>query len=333
MKAIIPTAGVGTRLRPFTHTIPKVLLHVADKPILGHILDKIVAEGIRDVTFVVGYLGDMIEKYVRREYPALDSHFVLQEEAKGLGHAIYLTREQCAGSKEPALIILGDTILEADLSILHNAGTDMIGVREVEDPRRFGVVEMRGEFISAMVEKPEKPKTNLAIVGIYYLNNLSLLYECLEANVNKGVLTKGEIQLTDALQGMIERGARMKAFKVEGWYDCGKPETLLATNHALLEKSFMNTAPELHERFGTVRIKPPVYVAPGADVSDSILGPDVTIAENAVVKNCIVSNSIINEEARLRDVLLAGSIIGSGAVVQAAALRLYVGDKSEVIFE
>jgi glucose-1-phosphate thymidylyltransferase len=333
MKAIIPTAGVGTRLRPFTHTIPKVLLHVADKPILGHILDKIVAEGIRDVTFVVGYLGDMIEKYVRREYPALDSHFVLQEEPQGLGHAIYLTREQCAGSDEPALIILGDTILEADLSILHNAGTDMIGVREVEDPRRFGVVEMRGEFISAMVEKPEQPKTNLAIVGIYYLNNLSLLYECLEANMKKGVLTKGEIQLTDALQGMIERGARMKAFKVEGWYDCGKPETLLATNHALLEKSFMNTAPELHERFGTVRIKPPVYVAPGADVSDSILGPDVTIAENAVVKNCIVSNSIINEEARLRDVLLAGSIIGSGAVVQAAALRLYVGDKSEVIFE
>jgi len=333
MKAIIPTAGVGTRLRPFTHTIPKVLLHVADKPILGHILDKIVAEDIRDVTFVVGYLGDMIEKYVRREYPALDSHFVLQEEAKGLGHAIYLTRGQCAGSKEPALIILGDTILEADLSILHNAETDMIGVREVEDPRRFGVVEMRGEFISAMVEKPEKPKTNLAIVGIYYLNNLSLLYECLEANMKKGILTKGEIQLTDALQGMIERGTRMKAFKVEGWYDCGKPETLLATNHALLEKSFMNTAPELHERFGTVRIKPPVYVAPGADVSDSILGPDVTIAENAVVKNCIVSNSIINEEARLRDVLLAGSIIGSGAVVQAAALRLYVGDKSEVIFE
>jgi glucose-1-phosphate thymidylyltransferase len=333
MKAIIPTAGVGTRLRPFTHTIPKVLLHVADKPILGHILDKIVAEGIRDVTFVVGYLGDMIEKYVRREYPALDSHFVLQEEAKGLGHAIYLTREQCADPDEPALIILGDTILEADLSILHNAETDMIGVREVEDPRRFGVVEMQGEFISAMVEKPEKPKTNLAIVGIYYLNNLSLLYECLEANMKKGVLTKGEIQLTDALQGMIERGTRMKAFKVEGWYDCGKPETLLATNHALLEKSFMNTAPELRERFGTVRIKPPVYVAPGADVSDSILGPDVTIAENAVVKNCIVSNSIINEEARLKDVLLADSIIGSGAVVQAAALRLYVGDKSEVIFE
>jgi glucose-1-phosphate thymidylyltransferase len=333
MKAIIPTAGVGSRLRPFTHTIPKVLLQVADKPILGHILDKLVQENVHDVTFVVGYLGDQIEEYVRKAYPNLTSRFVEQKETRGLGHAILLTREALADTQEPVLIILGDTVIDADLSLLKNANSIMLGVHEVEDPRRFGVVEVQGDQITAMVEKPERPVSNLAICGIYYLPQIEPLYTCLQDNMEGSILTKGELQLTDALQVLLRKGTTMKAFQVDGWFDCGKPETLLATNRTLLEQRFSDNVAELLERFPTVRIKPPVYIGPGAEVTNSIIGPDVTIGAGASVNTAIVSNAIINEGAQLNNVLLADSIIGNESQVQAAALRLYVGDRSEVIFD
>ena len=333
MKAIIPTAGVGSRLRPFTHTIPKVLLQVADKPILGHILDKLVQENVHDVTFVVGYLGEQIEEYVRGAYPNLTSHFVEQKETRGLGHAILLTREALAGTNEPVLIILGDTVIDADLNLLKKADNILIGVHEVEDPRRFGVVEVQGDHIVNMVEKPERPVSNLAICGIYYLPQIEPLYACLQDNMTHGVFTKGELQLTDALQVLLRKGETMKAFEVDGWFDCGKPETLLATNRTLLEQRFSNNVEELLQRFPTIRIKPPVYIGPGAEITDSIIGPDVTISAGASVNSSIVSNAIINEGAQINNVLLADSIIGNESQVQAAALRLYVGDRSEVIFD
>ncbi|NQU43400.1 NTP transferase domain-containing protein [bacterium] len=333
MKAIIPTAGVGSRLQPFTHTVPKVLLQVADKAILGHILDSVIQEGIHEVTFVVGYLGEMIEEYVTENYPQIQAHFVEQEEAKGLGHAIYLTRAVHADETEPVVIILGDTILQANLSVLKDAPDNMIGVCEVDNPQRFGIVELDGDYVSNMVEKPDKPRSNLAIVGIYFLKNLPLLYRCLEENIENRIKTKDEYQLTDALQLMLDKGSKMKAFPVKGWYDCGKPETLLATNRTLLEMRFPNNKAELEARYETVRVRPPVYIAEGARVSDSIIGPYVTIGKDCVVDSSIVTNSIINQDARLRGVLLADSIIGNDAQVEARAIRLYVGDKSEVIYE
>jgi glucose-1-phosphate thymidylyltransferase len=333
MKAIIPTAGVGSRLRPFTHTIPKVLLQVADKPILGHILDKLIQEDVQDVTFVVGYLGEQIEEYVRRAYPHLTSHFVEQKETRGLGHAILLTQDALEGTTEPVLIILGDTVIDADLSLLKKADSVMLGVHEVEDPRRFGVVELDGDCITGMVEKPERPQSNLAICGIYYLPQIEPLYACLQDNMNHGVLTRGELQLTDALHVLLRKGVTMKAFQVDGWFDCGKPETLLATNRTLLKQRFSDNEKELLQRFPSIRIKPPVYIGPDAQVEDSIIGPDVTISAGASVHCSIVTNAIINEGAQLNTVLLADSIIGNESQVQAAALRLYVGDRSEVIFD
>ncbi|HUT22740.1 MAG TPA: sugar phosphate nucleotidyltransferase [Sumerlaeia bacterium] len=333
MKAIIPTAGFGTRLQPFTHTTPKVLLQVADKPILGHIIEELRKANVRDVTFVVGYLGDRIEEYVRRQYPDLNARFVEQAEPRGLGHAIYVTADLHRESAEPLLILLGDTVIDVDLAVLRGAETDRIGVAEVDDPHRFGIVELDGERISAMVEKPERPKTNLAIVGIYYITRPALLFECLDENVERGMLTKGEIQLTDALQRMLDKGVAMKAFKVEGWYDCGKPETLLSTNRALLDRRFPEGVEALRRRYPTAAIEPPVWIAPSAQVSHSVVGPHVSIAGNAIVDGSVIQDSIINEGARVRGARLAGSIVGNGAIVSARTVRLYVGDKSEVTLE
>jgi len=202
MKAILPVAGVGTRLRPLTHTTPKALVHVAGKPILGHILDALIPLGIDEVVLIVGYLGEQVVEYVRSTYP-LRVKFVEQPERKGLGHAIYLAKEQVPND-EPILIVLGDTIFQADLAKVLADRRSAIGVREVEDPTRFGVVEMDGGSIKKLVEKPAVPPSNLAIVGVYYLTSSQRLFASLQEVIDRDIKVKGEYQLTDALQIMIE---------------------------------------------------------------------------------------------------------------------------------
>ncbi len=321
MKAIIPVAGVGSRLRPHTYTLPKVLLNVAGKPIIGHIIDKIIAEGIKEAVVVVGYLGDMIEEYLTRHY---DIHFtfVEQEERLGLGHAIWITRQYVG--EDPVLIILGDTIFEVDLSEVLRREHSALGVKAVEDPRRFGVAEVQDGFITRLVEKPEHPRSNLAVVGLYYIKRPALLMECLDHNIRANLRTKGEFQLTDALQAMIERGEKFSTFPVEGWYDCGKPETLLSTNEKLLK-----SRSRYKDIFGCV-INPPVYIAEDAEIENSIIGPYATIGSKAVIKNSLIKNSIVGEQARVISMLLSESIIGNNANVLGKTRRINIGDSSEV---
>jgi len=232
MRAIIPVAGAGSRLRPHTFTLPKVLLNVGGKPIVGHILDRIIENGFDEATIIVGYLGDMIKDYVVKHY-SIKIDFVEQEERLGLGHAIYLTRHTV--SDDPILIILGDTIFDVDLRAIMHSENSILGVKEVDDPRRFGVAELENGVIRRLVEKPEDPRSNLALVGIYYIKHPNVLMECLRDEIKGNIRTRGEFQLTDALQMMIERGERMTTFGIEGWFDCGKPETLLETNRHLLD--------------------------------------------------------------------------------------------------
>src|SRR5512143_2520317 len=191
MRAIIPVAGFGSRLRPHTFTLPKVLLNVAGKPIIGHILDKIIADGIEDATIVVGHLGDKIRDYIRSNY-SIRTTFVEQEEPRGLAHAIYLARESFTA--DPVLIILGDTVFDVDLTGVLSGATSAIGVKYVEDPRRFGVVEARGDVAIRLVEKPEHPPSNLAIVGLYWIRRPRMLEECIAELFARKKTTKGEYQ-------------------------------------------------------------------------------------------------------------------------------------------
>lgn len=323
MRAIIPVAGVGTRLRPHTYTMPKVLLNVAGKPILGHILDKLVENGIEEVTIVVGYMGDLIKEYVTRKY-SLKVDFVEQQERLGLGHAIYLSRHTV--SREPVLIILGDTVFDFDMQAMITSPHSSLGVKKVEDPRRFGVAELNNGFISKLVEKPEQPKSNLAIVGIYYIRESQILIESLKDLIKSERRTKGEFQLTDALQIMLDKGVAMKPFPVEGWFDCGKPETVLETNRHLLDRA------DNHYALPGVTIIPPVFIAESATVTNSILGPYATVADGATVEHCIIRNSIVCDEASVREALLEDSIVGNNASIQGAFKRVNMGDSSELEF-
>ncbi len=321
MKVVIPAAGIGTRLRPHTHTLPKSLLHVAGKPILGHILDEVKLLDVSEVVFVVGFFGNMIKRYVQENYD-FKCRFIEQEELKGLGSAINLVAPYF--DKEPVLIVLGDTIYRADLSDVIARGENAIGTHYVENPQRFGIAEAKDGYITRLIEKPEEPTSNLAVVGLYYIKDVDALSEALDEIVEKGIKTRGEYQLTDALQIMIERGVRTTVFNVEGWYDCGKPETLLSTNRFLLSQ-FKET-PSIK---GSVVI-PPVFISPSANITNSIIGPDVSIAEGAVIVNSIIQDSIIGQKAQLYDCLMESSLIGDYARARMTFRKFNVGDSSEI---
>jgi glucose-1-phosphate thymidylyltransferase len=324
-RAIIPVAGVGSRLRPHTHTVPKALIHVAGRPMLAHILDDLERLGVKDVVLIIGHMGEHIREYVDREFPQLNRIYVEQEERLGLGHAVRLAKDHVIG--HPAFIVLGDTIFRADFSAVIGGDESRIGVKEVEDPRRFGIVEVKDGIASRLVEKPDHPTSNLAIVGVYYIADSPMLFGALDTLVEKDLRTKGEYQLTDALQLMIERGHRIRPFVVDGWYDCGKTETLLATNRELLELKgppHPSVAPE-----GAVLVQP-VAIDPTAVIERSIIGPFVSIAARAVVREAIVRDSIVNEDAVVEQILLDGSVIGENALVRGTFRHLNVGDSSEV---
>ncbi len=324
MRAIIPVAGIGTRLKPHTYSTPKVLLNVGGKPIIAHILDKLLEEGISKATFVIGHLGDMIKEYVEKTYPSMKSIFIEQEKMEGLGHAIYTAIPTF--DDEEIFIILGDTIFDVDLKNVFKNKISSLGVKEVEDPRRFGVAVLKNGYVEKLVEKPQTPISNLALVGLYYVSHKKALINCLNELVEKDIRTKGELQLTDALQIMIEQGEKVKTFPVEGWYDCGKPETLLSTNQFLLNKKSFS------KKMNSVVINQPVFIAEDAEVVNSVIGPYATIASGCKIKECIIKNSIIDSNSQVEKALLDNSIIGSNAFIRGTFKRLNSGDSSEVDF-
>lgn len=320
MKAIIPAAGIGTRLRPHTLTIPKALLLVAGRPILGHIIDGLHSSGVDEFIVVVGYHGERIREFVARDHADKKVTFVEQEQRLGLGHAVWMCRDVVKGG--PTLVILGDTIVRADIPAIVRNPENVIAVCPVEDARRFGVVETQGSVVTRFVEKPEHPRSNLAIVGLYTFQESAGLFRALERLVGEDIRTKGEYQLTDALQLMLEGGDRFVIQEIEGWHDCGKPETLLETNRILL-------GPEgrIHAD-GSVVVKDPVEIHPSARLRSCVVGPHVTVGAGASVKDAVIADSIVNEGAQVDGVVLRASLIGPYAEVQGRGASLNVGDYS-----
>ena len=322
MKAIIPAAGIGSRLRPHTHTAPKALLHVAGKPILGHIIDELLAYNIRELVIIIGFLGEMIIDYVNTNYPNIKAMFVEQKDLRGLGWAIYLSRQYI--ENDPVLIILGDTIFDTNLEDVLKSEYDSLGIKTVTDPRRFGIVETAGQFVTRLVEKPEKPASNQALVGIYYIKSVNIFKSSLEELIEHNIQTRGEFQLTDALSLMITKGCRVTTFTVDGWYDCGKKETLLATNRYLL--SLIKTV----KNYKNAIIIPPVYISNSAKIKNSVIGPYVSVADSATVENSVIRDSIISSGAEVRQCLLEASLVGNLSSVIGTYSRLNLGDSSEI---
>ena len=326
MKAIIPVAGVGTKLRPHTYTQPKALIPLAGKTILSITIDQLSEAGITDFIFIIGYLGEKIQDYVTENYPHLNSHFVTQSERHGTGYAIELTRE-IVGDDE-ILIILGDTIAEYDVKEILDAPSSMLGVKKVDDPRNFGVAEIEDNgFISRVVEKPAIPKSNMALVGIYKIKESGFLFSCL-STIGETKTSYEEFSITDALDCMIQQGVKFKSFKVANWFDCGKKETLLQSN-AILLKKFGVTIKEPNDFENTI-IVPPVSIGEGCKIKNSVIGPNVAIGEHSTLNRAIVKDSIIGAYSNLLEIVLNNSLIGSDAEVRGVSRNLNIGDNTAI---
>jgi glucose-1-phosphate thymidylyltransferase len=326
MKAIIPVAGAGTKLRPHSYTQPKALIPLAGKTVLRIIVDQLKEAGIDEFIFIVGYLGEKIEDYVNARYPELKAHYVHQTDRQGVGHAVELTKDLVAGDE--VFVVLGDTICEYDVKEVISSPDSMIGVRKVDDPREFGVAEINEDgLIEHVVEKPQIPKSNMAMVGIYKIRESNQLFDCLENNISQGLRSYGEYNLTDALDCMIRAGVKFRSFRVENWFDCGRKETLLESNALLLKKFATDTDAG---QFENTVIVPPVSIGTGCSIKNSIIGPNVAIGENTTVDYSIVKDSIIGSYSNLFDIVLADSVIGSDTNLRGESRSLNIGDNTSI---
>ncbi|MDF2380180.1 NTP transferase domain-containing protein [Nostoc ellipsosporum NOK] len=326
MKAIIPVAGAGTKLRPHSYTQPKALIPLAGKTVLSIIIEQLREAGIQEFIFIVGYLGDKIFDYVQAKHPDIQAHYVHQPDRQGVGHAIRLARNLVNGDE--IFVVLGDTICEYDVQAVVNHPHSMIGVRKVDDPRDFGVAEIdESGSIEHVVEKPHIPKSNMAMVGIYKIRESTQMFECIENNILQGLRSHGEFSLTDALDCMIRTGVRFDSFKVDSWFDCGRKETMLESNAILLKK--FNADQQDYQFENTVIIKP-VSIGEGCTIRNSIIGPNVTIGENTKLDYSIVKNSIVGSYSNLYDIVLEESIIGSDTALRGESRTLNIGDNTSI---
>lgn len=329
MKIVIPLAGYGTRLRPHTFTKPKPLINVAGKPVLGHVLDMFKdVEGVDEVIFITGHLGDQIEHYVSKQYPHVKARYFEQKEMNGQSTAVYLAREHLQG---PMLLVFVDTIVETDLSRLADETADAVAwVKQVEDPRRFGVAEVGPDgYVTRLIEKPSDMSNNLVVVGFYYLKEARDLIEAIREQIERNIQTKNEYFLADALQLLLNKGMKMRVQPVDVWLDCGKAETVLETNRYLLAHGHDNSQDT--KRDGYVVI-PPAHIHPSAHIVHSVIGPHATISAGCHVENAIIRDSIIDDGATIQDTVLAQSLIGQHARVTGRYRSFNVGDSSEVGF-
>src|SRR5262249_34751765 len=296
----------------------------AGRPIVEHIVAELEGLPVDEIVFIYGHLKEQFEGWAGEHCP-FPHRFVEQRELRGQAHALSLVREHV---DRPILIIFGDTIFEADLAALPSLDADgMLFVREVADPRRFGVAVLDDHgFVTRLVEKPKEPVSNLAVVGIYYLRDSAALFSAIDEVIAGGKQLGGEFYLADALQTMIEHGARFRTGEAAVWADCGTIEAVLDTNAFLLQHGHARPAPSLGP---DATIVPPVLIDPSATVESSTVGPNVTLGPGARVVGSTLRDSIVYREARIEQSQLHRSLVGARANVRNVRGRANLSEYSE----
>ncbi len=295
MKIVLPVAGNGLRLRPYTENVPKCLLPVAGKTILDWIVEDSLSLKPAETIFITGYKAEAVDSFLEKRPAWGKTRAVVQSNPQGLGEAISLALPY-VDDDEPVLIILGDTLFEADLSILHNVDENILYTYKVEDPRRFGVAvtDSTGR-ITRLVEKPQEFVSDEAIVGIYYIKDTKVLKQCLKYLMDNNIRTKNEFQLTDALQMMLEKGCHFRTAPVQKWLDCGLAETLLETNAHVLKRIDNSASVNLPG----VKVIAPCYIGKGAKITNSTIGPNVSVGDGCIVENSTISNAVLWDSVKV----------------------------------
>lgn len=331
-RIIIPMAGWGSRMRPLTWSRPKPLLPLAGRMVLDYSLrqfDTLPGLEQAEYVFIISpNQGDLIQKYMQEMHPEKTVHFIVQQEMRGQAEALWQAREFLDG---PVLIAFSDTLIETNLSFLSNEPMDAVAwVKPMEDPRRFGVIEVDAqEMATRLIEKPTSLDNNMVVVGFYYFREASLLLAAIVEQMKRGKSLKGEFFLADAINIYIERGARMRREMVSTWLDAGIPSAVMETNRYLLDKGLPGGAQA--ELPAGVAVIPPVYIAPGAKIESSVIGPHVSIGKDAALKNVVISNSIVDARAVIENRIIKGSLIGSDVTLTGQADHVNLGDNTQVL--
>lgn len=331
MNIIIPMAGMGKRMRPHTLTIPKPLIPIAGKPIVQRLVEdiaRVCPDRIDNIVFVTGHFGEDVEQRLLETAAQVGAtgHIRYQEEALGTAHAVYCGQEFLEG---PTVIAFADTLFSADFKMdVQQDG--IIWVKEVEDPSAFGVVTLDSEgYINGMVEKPNTFVSNLAIIGIYFVKNGLGLKTQIEYLLNNDLKTKGEYQLTDALENMRTQGARWATGAVTEWLDCGNKDATVYTNQRMLEliqgrETLVSTDAQIIDSI----IIQPCYIGAGARIEQSVLGPHASIGAHSHIRRSVLKNSIVQEHTSVQNVVISDSMIGNHTRLNGKAGNYSLGDYS-----
>ena len=349
MRALVLSGGEGSRLRPLTHTNAKQLIPIANVPILFHVLGSIRDAGITEVGIVVGQTADEVRAAVGDGSAfGLRVTYLPQEAPLGLAHAVLVAREFVRG--EPFVMYLGDNVVLEGIAgfvagFARHRPDAQIFLAKVPEPERFGVVELDGDRVVRLVEKPKEHVSDLALVGVYLFDD-----QIVEACESLEPSWRGELEITEAIQRLVDRGKNVRAEMLSGWWkDTGRPEDLLEANRmmlSVLEPRLEGEVDEASTLEGVVVVEPgakvvrsriagPAIVGGNALVEDSMLGPNVALSAGCVVTSSEVEDSIVMEGSKILGVSgVAGSVIGRGVEVrhsgQGGVHRLVVGDHSQV---
>lgn len=330
MKVIVPMAGRGSRLRPHTLTVPKPLVPVGGKPIVHRLVEDIAAvcaEKIEEIAFVVGDFGAEVENELLAVAEKLGAKGSIHYQTQPLGtaHAVLCAAEKLSG---PVVVAFADTLFRANFKI-NQEDEGILWVKQIDDPSAFGVIKMneKGEIID-FVEKPKEFVSDLAMIGIYYFKHGEKLRKELEYLIDNNIIKSGEYQLPDALRRLTEAGYVFKPGEVNEWLDCGNKEVTVHTNQRVLEFDWEAQKQLVHESVEIENsvIIPPCFVGKNVKISNSVIGPHVSLGAGTEVVNSNISNSIVQQDTSLKNVVMADSMIGSKVAYHGQALDLSLGD-------
>lgn len=332
MNIIIPMAGMGKRMRPHTLTTAKPLLPIAGKPVVQRLVEDILAtcnEKIEEIAFIIGpSFGKEVEEHLCKVAETLGAKgkICYQEQPLGTAHAIL-----CAGDslKGNVFIAFADTLFKAAFSIDKNKDA-IVWTQKVEDPRAYGVVKLNaGNEIEAFVEKPPHFVSDLAIIGVYYFKDGNNLKKELQRLIDNNIMLKGEYQITDAMEHMLNTGVKFYTDQVEEWLDCGNKDAFVYTNQRVLE--FKRNTEKLVSSSAVIEqsvIIPPCYIGDGVVVKNSVIGPYVSLEKGVLVEDARITNSVIQNDSVVKNVCLNSSMLGKNVTYTDKPDELSLGDFS-----
>jgi glucose-1-phosphate thymidylyltransferase len=323
-------AGMGKRMRPHTLTVPKPLIPVAGKPIVQWLVEditKLCNEKVEEIAYVIGDFGQEVEASllkIAKDLGAKGSIYY-QDEPLGTAHAILCAE---AALKGKVIVAFADTLFRADFTI-DESKDGVIWVNKIEDPRMFGVVKVNEQgIITDLIEKPQTFVSDLAIIGIYYFKDGENLRKEMQYLIDNDIKEKGEYQLTNALENMKAKGAKFFPGKVIEWLDCGNKDATVYTNGRVLEnhKGMLKVPPSVKNE--NSQIIQPCYIGENVQLVNSVVGPYVSIGAGSRIENSVLSNSIVQTNAKIKHSVLNNSMIGNFAEYVQQPEQLSLSDYS-----